>query len=112
MIRIEILDGLITVSGHACYAPKGKDIVCAAISTLTETLIESLKELTPDEFKIAKSDGRARIEYKDTLSQRSILLVSSFLIGVKGVVEAYPDRIRFFDHRICRGGITAGNLTT
>lgn len=33
------------LSGHANYAEKGKDIVCAGISTLTNTLANMVREL-------------------------------------------------------------------
>ena len=33
----------LTVEGHANYAESGKDIVCSAISVLTDTLIKTLK---------------------------------------------------------------------
>ena len=36
MTTIEIKEDIIRVYGHSGYAPIGKDIVCAAISTLTE----------------------------------------------------------------------------
>lgn len=42
MIQITERNGMITVYGHANYKPTGEDIVCAAISTLTQTFIESL----------------------------------------------------------------------
>ncbi len=42
MIKIHVREredsSVITVQGHANYAPKGSDIVCSAISTLYQTL--------------------------------------------------------------------------
>ena len=35
MIKIAEKEKEITIDGHACYAPKGHDIVCAGVSTLT-----------------------------------------------------------------------------
>ncbi|MDD3503886.1 MAG: ribosomal-processing cysteine protease Prp [Eubacteriales bacterium] len=48
MIEISIRKDGITVSGHANYAPRGQDIVCAAVSTLAIALINSIKDLTED----------------------------------------------------------------
>ena len=50
MIEIEIEKGKIAVKGHAGYDEIGKDIVCAAVSTLFQALIASVKELTPDTY--------------------------------------------------------------
>ncbi|MDE6477450.1 MAG: ribosomal-processing cysteine protease Prp [Mycoplasmoidaceae bacterium] len=37
MIEVKIKENSITVSGHANYAQKGNDIVCAAISTIIQS---------------------------------------------------------------------------
>jgi len=42
MIRICFTHNRVTVHGHAGYAPKGEDIVCAAVSALIYTLVAYL----------------------------------------------------------------------
>ena len=44
MIRVVFTDRRVTVQGHAGYAPKGQDVVCAAVSALVYALIATLKE--------------------------------------------------------------------
>lgn len=44
MIRIIFTDRRMTVTGHAGYAEKGKDVVCAAVSALVYALIATLEE--------------------------------------------------------------------
>ena len=44
MIRVVFTDRRMTVQGHAGYAEKGKDIVCAAVSALVYALIATLEE--------------------------------------------------------------------
>ena len=92
MINIKIEQGHISVHGHARSAPVGQDIVCAAISTLTQNLIASIENLTEDKITYSVNPGMVDICYRD-LSEASQLLVSSFLIGVDQVAEAYPDYI-------------------
>ena len=43
MIRVTAEPGRLTVRGHADYAPKGQDIVCAAVSALLLALAERLQ---------------------------------------------------------------------
>ena len=81
----------ITVKGHAGYEEAGKDIVCAAISTLTETLIESLTQLSLTDIKAVTADGEASVRYKSELTDTAELLISSFFIGCEGVAGTYPD---------------------
>lgn len=90
MITVEIDHWGITVDGHAGYAESGHDIVCAAVSALTQNLIVSLKEFTNDRITHVQHDGYVRIDYKD-LSERGRLLVDSFFIGICGIANGYPE---------------------
>lgn len=53
MIAINITRTGLTVDGHAGYAESGNDIICAAVSALTQGLVHSLKALTNDEISCA-----------------------------------------------------------
>lgn len=50
-----------TVSGHAGYDKYGKDIICAAVSMLTLTVAERLKECDDIESSITVRSGSAHI---------------------------------------------------
>ena len=90
MITVNITQNGLTVDGHAGYAEIGKDIVCAAVSSLTQGLIHSLKALTDDEISYRVASGHAEITYKD-LSERGKLLVDSFFIAVSDIQLTYRD---------------------
>ena len=51
MITVRAGPGCIEVTGHANYAPPGFDIVCAAVSTLVDTLVASVEDLPDDGIK-------------------------------------------------------------
>ena len=93
MIEVSVSEDNITVSGHAGYAPIGQDIVCAGVSSLTQTLIKSMKDLTTDIIKCSISPGRVDIEHRD-LSEKSRTLVDSFFIGIIMIASEYPDYVR------------------
>ena len=65
MIIIKVYSNEIKVRGHANYAPHGQDIVCAGVTALTQTLVESLKTLTGNEIKYDMSPGRVDIEIEN-----------------------------------------------
>ena len=90
MITVTITENGLTIDGHAGYAEIGKDIVCAAVSSLTQGLIHSLKALTDDEISYRVASGHAEITYKD-LSERGKLLVDSFFIAVSDIQLTYGD---------------------
>ena len=50
----------LTVNGHAGYAQHGEDIVCSAVSALTETLIARLLELNA-KFSYKKEPGAVEV---------------------------------------------------
>ena len=61
-IRIDVEGMRLEIDGHAGYAPAGQDIVCAAVSTLTYTLVQNLAlMLCADEYTADLEDGHARI---------------------------------------------------
>ena len=93
MIAVSVRKDGITVNGHANYAETGKDIVCAGVTALTQTLIRALEGLTKDEIEYEVSPGRADIHYGN-LSEEGRLLVDSFFICVCQIADEFPDHVR------------------
>lgn len=93
MIAVCVRKDGIEVCGHANYAEAGKDIVCAGVTALTQTLIRSLEDLTRDGIKYEISPGRADIHYGN-LSEEGKLLVDSFFIGICMIADEFPDCVR------------------
>lgn len=93
MIVIRVREDGVTVSGHAGYAVAGKDIICAGVTSLTQTLIKSLNDLTEDKIEGEMSSGRADIKYRD-LSKEGKLLVDSFFLGICLIADDFPEHIK------------------
>ena len=93
MIEVSVQKDEIRVLGHSGYAPPGQDIVCAAVSTLTQGLIASIEGLAGDRQDYTIAPGIFILKIKD-LSEKSKLLVDSFFIAICGVADAYPNHIR------------------
>lgn len=93
MIAVSVRKDGIQISGHANYAETGKDIVCAGVTALTQTLIRALEGLTKDKIEYEISPGRAGMHYGD-LSEEGKLLVDSFFIGVCLIADEFPDHVR------------------
>lgn len=93
MIEVDHKPDGITIEGHAYYAPRGQDIVCAGVSALALGLIDSLEELTEDTIEYDISIGLVDIRYRD-LSAKGQLLVDSFFVGIKLIADQYPDYVR------------------
>ena len=93
LIEVSVRKDGITVSGHAGYAEVGKDIVCAGVTALTQTLIKSVSDLTEDKIQCEVSPGKANIHYRD-LSEAGKLLVDSFFIGICMIADEFPECVR------------------
>lgn len=93
MINITHSDGCIKIEGHAGYAAHGQDIVCAAISTLTQVFLASVEELTEDNLISDIRAGNALIEYGN-LTERAQVLLDSFFVGVQMIAESYPENVQ------------------
>lgn len=93
MIAVRVRKDEIEISGHANYAEAGKDIVCAGVTALTQTLIRSLEHLTRDEIEYEVSPGRVDI-HCGNLSEAGKLFVDSFFIGICLIADEFPDYVR------------------
>lgn len=93
MIAVEVRKDRIVVSGHAQYESSGKDIVCAGVTALVTTLIDSITGLTNDKIQYEIMPGWADIHFRN-LSEESKLLVDSFFLGVCNIANEFPDHVR------------------
>lgn len=98
MIEVNRLADGITIRGHAHYAEPGKDIVCAAVSVLVQTLIQSVESLTADKIEYDMQPGTVDIKFW-CLSDQSKVLIDAFFIGIKGIAEAHPDNVKIISER-------------
>lgn len=93
MIDITVRKDRLTVSGHAGYAAGGEDIICAAVTALSVTLVKSIEDLTDDKIEYDVQPGWVDIKYRD-LSEKAKALVDSFFIGICLVADEFPECIR------------------
>lgn len=93
LIVVSVRAGSITVKGHAGYADPGRDIVCAGVTALVQTLVKSLENFTRDRIQYDISPGRADIYYGD-LSGKGKTLVDSFFLGISLIAEEFPEYVK------------------
>ena len=86
--------------GHSGYAEAGADIVCAAISALTQTTLNGLANVLKAPVMFDIDDQRAFIEAELTpeaseaqIEQAQLLLVT-LLEGLQAIQRGYPRNVR------------------
>ena len=80
--------------GHARYAEKGADIVCAGISALTMSTISGLQQLTQLKLRIKGNLDQGRLacnwENIPTEIDHANLIVKVMIIGLNDIATQYP----------------------
>ena len=83
-------DMVLRAEGHAEYAPKGQDIVCAAVSALMLSLACSV-----DGGIVERDDGRDALTVKAVQSYDSSAKFELVTDGLQLLAEQYPANVRF-----------------
>lgn len=97
MVKVEIIKNKdlinkVTISGHANYAKKGEDLVCASVSSLAIGTLNALDELSNNKLEIKINEGLVSIEI---LESEEIIqtILKVFEIQLKTIQESYKQYI-------------------
>lgn len=81
--------------GHANYAKKGSDIICAGISVLTHSTVLALEKLTCLSIKVKQNARRGSLEcswdHNPQETERLNLIIEVMLIGLTEIQRQYPE---------------------
>ncbi len=88
-------------SGHAGFADRGSDIVCAAVSAIGQTVIGTIEELVGDTFSYGLDPVEGKIacrlqdydQYNETEKIALGALMFSAYIGIEQLVPNYGEFI-------------------
>ncbi len=86
-----------TSKGHAGYADKGEDIVCASVSMLVINTLNSIERLSPEDvpkMKVQSDEKKGEIicEFSDIPSEKALLLLDSMYYGLKDTEKNYGSK--------------------
>ncbi len=84
-----------SITGHALFANKGKDIVCAAVSMIAINTVNSIETLTENAVLYTQENG-IEFRFREKPDANGSLLMDSFVLGLKGIQENYPKHLRLF----------------
>lgn len=80
--------------GHAKAGPYGEDIVCAAISMLSQTSLLGLHEVAKQSMEYRIEDGELDILLSEPITERGQTILETMLLGIKNVANQYSDFVR------------------
>lgn len=89
----------LTISGHSDLNKKGTDILCSAVSVLSQTFILTVSRVLKIKQQINRNEGflSTLIDLKEVSAEDKIklkLLIESLLIGLLEINGEYPDKIK------------------
>ena len=93
MIKVEIKDNLITIKGHAGYDNKGKDIVCASVSSIVITTINAIVEINPEAIDYSDLDNEIiirKIKEDDIVNK----LLNNMILLLESLEKDYKEYIK------------------
>jgi len=109
MINVEFLldsaDNItgFSIEGHAEYAEYGRDIVCAAVSAVSQTAVIGLQKLLKGKPKVVQEKGRLILRLPEDLSfeQRQIgnAVLKTMYWGLEAVKNEYKGYIKLIVRR-------------
>jgi hypothetical protein len=106
MVKVVILkkDGNINsfkVTGHADFGKHGKDIVCSAVSVLTQTTVIGLKKVAELQIEYKIFDGflycKLPEEKTDLQNIKSTAILETMYEGLKNIKKNYTKHIEIVE---------------
>ena len=83
------------VTGHAGYGEEGEDIVCAAVSALTQNTVNAIETFTEDPISCTVDEGYLEFSFLETAGPESKLLMNALMLGLEGIEESCGAGERF-----------------
>lgn len=76
------------LSGHAGFAPRGKDIVCSAVSMISIQLVNAVETLTTSKALVDEKDGYLKYRLTE-YTEEAQLLFQAFVLGLEMIMQEY-----------------------
>lgn len=82
------------VYGHANTAAYGKDLVCAGISTLVQSVIYTLSEYLKCEIEYQIKSGNTSLKLVSKPNSETEAVLQTLFNGLVGIQEIYPKNLK------------------
>lgn len=97
MIKIQVIEKNksikeIKIKGHAMYDKYGKDIVCAAVSSIVITTINAIESIDNEAISYNDTPFVIRVQKNDEVVSK---LLNNMIFLLKELEHDFPNNIRF-----------------
>lgn len=88
------------IKGHAYAAEPGQDIVCAAVSVLSQTTVLALHEIAHIAIEYEIENGYLKCKLPHNLTEKELyetrLLINTMLLGLDNIQKSYPQYFEIY----------------
>lgn len=91
-------------SGHTGYAESGEDIVCAAVSAITQTAVLGITDIVKCPAAFEREDGKLCFMLDKSVKGKSLeqaeLILGTMLTGLRSVKNEYSKYIKLTEREV------------
>lgn len=96
MIKVYIKDKKIIITGHALYDEYGRDIVCAAASSIVITSINGALKVENNSLVYNEEDSKLTIDIKSN-NKNVLLIIENMIEMLKELSLTYKKNIKIIE---------------
>ncbi len=85
--------------GHAGDAPEGENVLCAAVSALTQTAVLGVTEALGQkaEWLVDEENAVVSLKPRDPMDRGVQAILQTLYVGMKNIADQFPKDIRIID---------------
>ena len=93
MIKVNIKDKEIIITGHAGYADYGKDIVCASVSSIVITSINACLRIEEKSLEVIEEKDQLTIKVLSN-NNNILLIIENMIVELEELSLTYKKNIK------------------
>ena len=88
-----------SVKGHSGTAKRGEDIVCAGVSSLTQTALLGLLEVVKADVSYNVTKGKMEVELKKPPDVLTETVLQTMRLGLREISKQYPQAVKIVEQK-------------
>lgn len=88
-----------SAQGHAGSGPRGRDIVCAAVSVLTDSAFLGLERHLQRKLKWKAEAGNLAVQLQEEPDSATEAIMNTVVLGLQEIEKIHPDKVRISEIR-------------
>ena len=87
------------VNGHSGSAKRGKDIICAGVSALTQSALLGVAHYLRRDISWQADEGLLSMELRDQPDSQTSAIFETMLLGLREIAKIEPEYLHIIENR-------------